>query len=231
MHNQLVVVALVFRYKMLETICDILVDAYKRNWITSRDGNVSIRHHDRDQFYITPSGVRKQTLQPDQFKKIKLINHINTSPPFLSKSWQEEFYTDISANLKPSGEIPLHFGLQKEMGQNSGEVRVVVHVHPTYCIAAMHAGIDLSTISNAFPELNRYTKVAPNVGDVPPISQELADQCFNKLELNSQGNIAYDIVGIKGHGVVAIDTSPWRAYEHIERLEHICKIVLASGKY
>ena len=24
-------------------------------------------------------------------------------------------------------------------------------------------------------------------------------------------------------------TSPWRAYEHIERLEHICQIVLASG--
>jgi L-fuculose-phosphate aldolase len=38
-------------------------------------------------------------------------------------------------------------------------------------------------------------------------------------------------VGIKGHGVVAIDTSPWRAYEHIERLEHVCKIVLASGNY
>jgi len=51
---------------MLETICETLVDAYKRNWITSRDGNVSIRHHDRDHFYITPSGVRKQTLQPDQ---------------------------------------------------------------------------------------------------------------------------------------------------------------------
>jgi ribulose-5-phosphate 4-epimerase/fuculose-1-phosphate aldolase len=216
---------------MLETICDIMVDAYKRNWITSRDGNVSIRHHDRDHFYITPSGVRKQTLQPDQFKKIKLINQINPVPPFLTKSWQEEFYTDISANLKPSGEIPLHFGLQREMGQHHGEVRVVVHVHPTYCIAAMHAGIDLSTISNAFPELNRYTKVAPNVGDVAPISQELADQCHKMLQLDEQGNIAYDIVGIKGHGVVAIDTSPWRAYEHIERLEHICKIVLASGNY
>ena len=35
---------------MLETCCDILVDAYKRNWITSRDGNISIRHHDRDHF-------------------------------------------------------------------------------------------------------------------------------------------------------------------------------------
>ena len=216
---------------MLETICDILVDAYKRNWITSRDGNVSIRHHDRSHFYITPSGVRKQTMQPDQFKKIQIGKWNTGIEDIMAYNWQELEYTDISANLKPSGEIPLHFGLQKEMGQHHGEVRVVVHVHPTYCIAAMHAGIDLSTISDQFPELNRYTKVAPNVGDVPPISQELADQCFEKLKLDNQGNIAYDIVGIKGHGVVAIDTSPWRAYEHIERLEHICKIVLASGKY
>lgn len=208
---------------MLETICEVLEDAYKRNWITSRDGNVSIRHHDREHFYITPSGVRKQTLQPDQFKKIRIGDR--------AILWQEEYYTDISANLKPSGEIPLHFGLQKMMGQHSNDVRVIVHVHPTYCIAAMHAGIDLSTISDAFPELNRYTRVAPNVGDVPPISQELADECHKNLQLDSDGNIAYDIVGIKGHGVVAIDTSPWRAYEHIERLEHICRIVLASGKY
>ena len=206
---------------MLETICDVMLDAYRRNWITSRDGNVSIRHHDRDHFYITPSGIRKQTLQPDQFKKIGI----------LGKAWQEEPYTDISKNLQPSGEIPLHFGLQKEMGQHANDIRVVVHVHPTYCIAAMHAGIDLSTVSDAFPELNRYTRVAPNVGDVPPISQELADQCHQNLGLDDQGNISYDIVGIKGHGVVAIDTSPWRAYEHIERLEHICKIVLASRKY
>jgi len=213
---------------MLETICDIMVDAYKRNWITSRDGNVSIRHHDRDHFYITPSGVRKQTLQPDQFKKIKLVSHINPTPPFLTKSWEEEFYTDISANLKPSGELPLHFGLQKEMGQHTGEVRVVVHLHPTYCIAAMHAGIELSEITKDFPELSRYTKVAKNVSDVSPISQELADKCHANLELNKDGHIAYDIVGIKGHGVVSIDTSPWRAYEHIERLEHVCKIVLAS---
>lgn len=218
---------------MLETICDIMVDAYKRNWITSRDGNVSIRHHDRDHFYITPSGVRKQTLQPDQFKKIKINRAIQSGygTADMLYAWEEMSYSDISSALKPSGEIPLHFGLQKEMGQHKDDVRVVVHVHPTYCVAAMHAGIDLSTVVNSFPELSRYTKVAPNVGDVPPISQELADQCFEKLQLDKNGNIKFDIVGIKGHGVVAIDTSPWRAYEHIERLEHICKIVLASGNY
>ena len=81
---------------MLETICDTLVEAYRRNWITSRDGNVSIRHHDRDHFYITPSGVRKQTMQPDQFKKIKILQvpHVPT-PMFIRPveitSWQEEF--------------------------------------------------------------------------------------------------------------------------------------------
>lgn len=209
---------------MLETICETLVEAYRRNWITSRDGNVSIRHHDRDHFYITPSGVRKQTLQPDQFKKIRILEN---GPVTL---WREDFYTDISSNLKPSGELPLHFGLQRRMGKHKNEVRVVVHLHPTYCVAAMHAGIDLNSIVDDFPELSRYTRVAPNVPDVPPISQELADRCHENLELDSEGNIAYDIVGIRGHGVVAIDTSPWRAFEHIERLEHICKIVLSSRR-
>lgn len=208
---------------MLETICDIMSDAYKRNWISSRDGNVSIRHHDRDHFYITPSGVRKQTLQPDQFKKIGFSKY--------NDNWLDLPYSDISAKLKPSGELPLHYGLQKNMGQHSNDVRVVVHVHPTYCVAAMHAGIDLSTVVNSFPELSRYTKVAHNVGDVPPISQELADRCHENLWLQKDGTIGFDIVGIKGHGVVAIDTSPWRAYEHIERLEHIACIVLASGNY
>lgn len=214
---------------MLETICETLVEAYRRNWITSRDGNVSIRHHDRDHFYITPSGVRKQTLQPDQFKKIGIVKQpVNRNVSMYNHTVLD--YTDISSKLRPSGELPLHFGLQKEMGQHKNDVRVVVHLHPTYCVAAMHAGIDLSTIVNDFPELSRYTKVAPNVPDVPPISQELADRCHENLKLDNAGNIAYDIVGIKGHGVVSIDTSPWRAFEHIERLEHICKIVLSSRK-
>lgn len=217
---------------MLETICETLVEAYRRNWITSRDGNVSIRHHDRDHFYVTPSGVRKQTLQPDQFKKIAIKKSVGTDFANLKSvyDWEVLPYSDISQGLHPSGELPLHFGLQREMGQHRDDVRVVVHLHPTYCVAAMHAGIDLSSVVADFPELSRYTKVAPNVPDVPPISQELADRCHENLKLDDQGNIAYDIVGIKGHGVVAIDTSPWRAFEHIERLEHICKIVLASQK-
>ena len=209
---------------MLETICETMVSAYNRNWITSRDGNVSIRHHDRDHFYITPSGIRKQTMQPELFKKIQILHQ-----PVDRWNWTELEYTDISKNLKPSGEIPLHFGLQRQMGQHKDDVRVVMHFHPTYCVAAMHAGIELDKLVKDFPELGRYTKVAPNVPDVAPISQELADETIGRLGVTWDGEIMHDIIGIKGHGVVSIDTSPWRAYEHIERLEHICQIVLASG--
>ena len=204
---------------MLETICDIMIDAYKRNWITSRDGNVSIRHHGRDHFYITPTGVRKQTLQPDQFKKIS-TNGLE---------WKEEPYTDISANLKPSGELPMHLGLQRKIDT---EVRVVMHFHPTYTTAAMYAGISLPWLLDQFPELSRYTSVGPNVGILLPVTQDLADACIKNIGLTADtGEIKYNIIGMDRHGVVAVDTTPWRAYEHIERLEHICKIVLASGKY
>jgi L-fuculose-phosphate aldolase len=216
---------------MLETICEILVDAYSRNWITSRDGNISMRDSAHDYFYITPSSVRKQTLQPDQFKKIAIDRTINSGngTGIFGYNWREFPYTEISKNLKPSGELPLHFGLQKEMGNH--DIRVVVHLHPTYIVAAMHAGIKLNELVKDFPELSRYTRVAPSVGVVAPISEELGTNCHEHLGLDLSGNMLYDIVGIKGHGVVSIDTSPWRAYEHIERLEHVCKIVLASGKY
>ena len=82
----------------------------------------------------------------------------------------------------------------------------------------MHAGIDQSTNSQPFPEINSYTRVAPNVLDAEPISQQLADQCHANLQTDDKGFIGYDIFGIKGHGVVAIDVTPWRAFEYIEPL-------------
>lgn len=209
---------------MLETCCQLMVEAYEKGLMTSRDGNVSVRNRDQDHFWLSPTNIRKHTLQPDQFKKLATYIDESKKPITLP-------YTDISSNLKPSGEFPIHFMLQHKIPKNL-ETRVVMHVHSTYTVAAMHAGIKLEELRDHFPEIARYTRVATSTPDVPPISWDLANACAKSLELNLvTGEIEYDIVGIKGHGVVAIDTTPWRAYEHIERLEHICKIVLASGKY
>lgn len=198
---------------MLETISELFGEAYRRNWITARDGNASIRWHDRDHFYVTPSGVRKQTLQPEMFKKSTLAGEMLE-------------YTAVSSQLKPSGEFPMHLALQRKI---TTEVRVVLHLHPTYTVAAMYAGVDLQKLLDEFPELSRYTSVAPNVPLIPPITQELADACVANMGLDPEtGSLKYNIVGMDRHGVVAVDTSPWRAFEHIERTEHICRIVMTG---
>ena len=209
---------------MLETVCEIFKEAYKRGWITARDGNASVRYQEQDYFYITPSGVRKQFMQPEMFKKIGLVEGVYGQPPVIDYTHEILDYTDVSANLKPSGEFPMHFGLQKQI---STPVRVVLHMHPTYTVAAMYKGINLQNLLNEFPELSRYTSIAPTVPEIEPITQELADATIKNLEVY-QGYVKYDIVGYDRHGVVAVDTSPWRAFEHIERLEHICKIVLSA---
>ena len=198
---------------MLETISEIFKEAYNRGWITARDGNASVRHIEQDYFYITPSGVRKQFLQPEMFMRVGIDNMNN----YISISHQGQ-------GLKRSGELPMHFGLQKTI---TSPVRVVLHMHPTYTVAAMYKGINLQNLLNEFPELSRYTSIAPTVPEIEPITQELADATIKNLEV-FEGYVKYDIVGYDRHGVVAVDTSPWRAFEHIERLEHICKIVLVG---
>jgi len=195
---------------MLQDILDILELSYKNNWITARDGNISYKHDDKNQFLITPSGLRKQELKENQLVKIRITDN----------GWEQM----TNQNLKPSGEIELHYNLMK----NSSGERCVVHLHPTYTIAALYAGIDISNLSREFPELSRYTRIAPSVEEVEPISQELADRCVENLNIDENGECEYDIVAIDRHGVVAVDETPWKAFEHIERLEHICKIVLSA---
>jgi L-fuculose-phosphate aldolase len=206
---------------MLETISDIFKEAYMRGWITARDGNASIRYKEQQFFYVSPSGVRKQMLQPEMFKKIGIYYDE------LFAITKEMSYTDISHNLKPSGELPMHFLMQKSIDT---DVRVVLHLHPTYTVAAMYKGVCLMSLVEEFPELKRYTRVGPTVPLIPPVTEELAKACVNNFEINKIGKVKYDILGMVNHGVISVDTSPWRAFEHIERLEHICKIILIGGK-
>ena len=79
-----------------------------------------------------------------------------------------------------------------------------------------------------FPEVFRYTRVGPNVAVWDALSKELASDTSEKLGIEN-GIRKFDIVGQKNHGVTAVGKNPWEAFEHIERVEHICQIVLASG--
>ena len=196
---------------MLTAMGDVMREAYKRNWITTRDGNISLKRKSSNLLYITPSGVRKTIIYPEHILKMKIHEGV--------------LILDQSKN--PSGELQMHWNIQR----NTKKTRAVVHLHPTHCVAAMHAGLCLKEMVKPFPELYRYTRVGKNVSAHPPLTQELADDTARRLKVKEDGSYAFDIVGQVGHGVCAVGPDPWSAFEHIERLEHICKIVLLSGKY
>lgn len=195
---------------MLTAIGDVMREAYKRGWITSRDGNISILRGSN--FYITPSGMRKTIIHPELVLKTK----VPKSKDINDVDWKEN---------KPSIETEMHWKLQ----MNGEKTKSVVHLHPTYTIALMHrskTNDHLQKIAIQFPELKRYTKVGPITEYKEPGSKELAKAVFDGFIVG--GKREYDIVGMKSHGVTAIGFSPWDAFEHIERLEHICQIYLAS---
>ena len=195
---------------MITAIGDVLRRCYERGWITARDGNCSLRRARSVYLYVTPSGWRKTIVHPEHMVKIKLANGQLQIPP----------------GPNPSGELHMHFLLTRGMNRT----RAVVHVHPTHVVAAMYRGFDLPQICKDFPEIYRYTRIGPAVPALPAISKELGEATAKALgvtEANPAGD--YDIVGQSNHGVCSMASDPWSAYEHIERLDHICEIVLKSG--
>ena len=195
---------------MITAMGDVMRKAYENGWITTRDGNISLRRKGHDIFHVTPSGWRKTIIHPEHMVKIKLV---------------PAGVVIMDSHAKPSGELEMHSKLQRY----HKKTRAVVHLHPTNILAAMYAGWDLQDLAADFPEVSRYTKVGPSVPILEATSFELAEATFSAMTAPESNRVIYDIVGQTNHGVCAIGPNPWDAYEHIERLEHICEIVLKSG--
>lgn len=202
---------------MINELCQVMERCYERGWITTRDGNASFKRQNSPYIYITPSGMRKNVLRVEDIIRMKMENGELIVPK----------------GLKPSGELDMHYSLQRF----ASKTRSVLHVHPTHVVAAMYAGFELDKLAAQFPEIHRYTKVAKNVPVLPATSEALADATYfslcegspNLVLSSPEDRVMFDIVGQANHGVCSVARDPWSAYEHIERLDHICEIVLKSG--
>lgn len=213
---------------MLREICDVFKEAYRRGWITSRDGNASFRRPEQEWFYVTPSGVRKQEMLPDMCIKLD-INEDGWSRDRWLADNDGMVKQQLNRSLQPSGELPAHFYLQR-YSHLEKHSRVVLHLHPTHVIAAISKGYELADVAQEFPEIYRYTRTGKTIPFLPPITQELAEACRNSLlDISKPGEpLKADIVGMAGHGAISVGRDPWEAFEHIERLNHICEIYLLS---
>lgn len=188
---------------------DVMRRAYELGWISTRDGNISVAANDPGHFFISPSGVVKYRLTAGQFVMATTIRRA----------------TPTTETGKPSGELELHRRLQHLQPR---PFKTILHLHPTYLIAALYAGYRLPELAANFPEVTRYSRVGADVPALPATSEELAISCARAFS-PALGPTPH-IVGLDRHGVVAIGRNPWDAFEHVERLEHICKIVLAAGR-
>ena len=170
--------------------------AYSKEWITKRDGNISILKNNK--IHITPSGV-------DKTSDMNLVQ------------WEDPFNS-----IQPAGasiETEMHYLVHKQRGRDG----CVVHFHPPFTVALMRKLIDsdILPIVAQFPELSRYTKLGSTVSYFDPGSEDLAQSVAKSL-------VNKDICGMFNHGVTSCADTLDGAIEHIERLEHIAKIVLLS---
>lgn len=121
---------------------------YEKNFITSTDGNVSVRYRE-NQILITPSGVHKGFLKPEDLIVTDLQGN------------------KISGNRKASQEIAMHTAVY-EMRR---DIMAVVHAHPVHCIAFTLAGLNLG--KNYLPEVILSVGEIPIVPYTTPTSAEV----------------------------------------------------------
>jgi L-fuculose-phosphate aldolase len=207
---------------MQKNICDVLKKAYDRDWISTRDGNAS--YCENNLLWITPSGIPKYNIHPDQIVCLSFTEEEETQIKHDIKMPWENVKESFSRGYSPSSELPFHYLIQKV----AVNPQCVLHLHPTHTISAMYAGLDLQYIAQEFAEINRYTRVGPTVQQQPPGSAALALDVETALDLKS-GRLMYDIIGLDRHGVIAIAPTFEEAFEHIERLERVCKIILGAN--
>lgn len=175
-------------------------ELYKRGWITTRDGNISVR--DGGKIYITRSSVNKAKLSSADILEIDIVDNVPQTE-----------------GLNPSIEFHMHWLILKDVEQGA-----VIHAHPPMVVAAMDGDDSLLRPAlKEYPELTRYTKVGKIVPFIAPGEHKLAEKVWKNIQ-------GCDIVGLKKHGVTSKGKNLEEAFEHIERFSHVCEIILWSYK-
>ena len=134
---------------------------YERGWITTRDGNISMRKREGKYLYITPSGWRKTIVHPEHVVRIEIVK----------EPLSGELIPKIREGQHPSGELSMHWNLQRD---GEKQERSCMSTPLTSWPPYMPASTCRPSAQNSL-EISRYTRVGPTVPTLPALSRELAD--------------------------------------------------------
>lgn len=170
---------------------------HRQGYIAASDGNVSVRIGDTHML-ITPSGIRKGFLNPDDV----VLCDLKGQPA-------------AKDSRAPSSEMGMHLAIY----QSCADVRGIVHAHPPCALA--HTVVGLSVAEPLMPEVYCELGEVPMVPYTVPGSRELPE-AVAKAAL---GKVA---VMMERHGSVTLGRTLSKAYDRLEVLEHGAKVSLMS---
>jgi L-fuculose-phosphate aldolase len=172
---------------------------HTRNYVAATDGNISARL-DGDRFLVTPSGLSKGFMTPDQM----VIIDWDAKPVGASRY-------GAARNLKCSSEILLHL----EAYRQRPDIRAVVHPHPPTSVALSIAGVSLARC--LLPEVIVTLGMIPTTEYATPASAEGAEVIRDLIT-------RYDALILQRHGSVTVGKTPFDAYLKLEKVEHTAEI-------
>jgi L-fuculose-phosphate aldolase len=178
----------------LQAVCDGCRRLHRRNLLAAADGNISLRFPN-DRIAITPTGVNKYQLRPEQMAFLNLEGRVLSGAP--------------------SSERAMHLAVYRRCP----EARVVVHAHPPTAIAWTLAHPELAELpSDALPEVILAAGTIPVVPYARPGTEAMGSGLEPFLP-------AHRLLLLARHGALAWGESLEEAINGMERVEHAALIL------
>lgn len=177
-------------YRLRQEMIRVTRIVARQGLIRSSDGNLSVRL-DHARFLMTPSGLYKMSMEPDD--------------PIVVNDEGEVLFG--KPGLKPTSEINMHLAAFRQRP----DIDAVLHAHPPYATALTIAGLPFPT--DYLPE------VLVALGDVPvaqygtPGTPALAESITAHIR-------GHNAVLLSHHGSITVGESLEEALIALERLEH-----------
>lgn len=182
------------KFEIIPEIISICKRLYDRNMLAGADGNVSYRVSDQ-KIFITPSGLPKAFLRPEDMAIIDMEDNIIQG--------------------RPSSERKMHL----EVYRNCPQAKSVIHAHPPTAVAWSVAQPDLNELPN-----ESLAELILNVGKIPIISFAMpgTDEMAKKLQSYVQEN---RVMILSRHGALSWGEDLIEAINGMERIEHTALIL------
>ncbi len=177
-------------YRLRQEIIRVTRIVANQGLIRSSDGNLSVRLDDA-RFLVTPSGLYKMSMEPDDPIIVDQHGEVLIGKP----------------GLKPTSEINMHL----EAYRQRPDINAVLHAHPPYTTALTIAGLPFPT--DYLPE------VLIALGDVPiakygtPGTPDLGESIREFVK-------NHNAVILSHHGSITVGATLEEALIALERLEH-----------